>query len=135
VRVPAVVVSPYIAAGTVFRTDTKVPYDHTSILATLRDWLGIESSAMLPSGRIAAAPTLGQLLTLSTARTDLPSIAAPTANLISTPLSTPPNDLQRSLVSGAARRFGLDPATVVTQMATRQHMVEFFKRRSSRANL
>ncbi len=134
VRVPAVVVSPYVAAGTVFRSDTKVPYDHTSILATLRDWIDIGASAMLPSARTAAAPTLAQLLTLSTPRSDLPSIAAPTADLLATPLSTPPNDLQRSLVSGAARRFGMDPATALAQIATRQHAVEFFKGRPSRAN-
>src|SRR5215469_2410485 len=69
VRVPAVVVSPWIAAGTVFRSDRAVPYDHTSILATLRDWLTIPESLMLPSKRIAAAPTLGQLVTLPSPRT------------------------------------------------------------------
>ena len=89
---------------------------------------------MLPSVRIDAAPTLAQVLTLPTPRTDLPSIAAPTADLLATPLSTPPNDLQRSLVSGAARRFGMDPATALAQIATRQHAVEFFKGRASRAN-
>ena len=58
VRVPTVVISPYIAPGTVFRSNSTVPYDHTSILATLRDWLAIGEDVMLPSARIAAAPTL-----------------------------------------------------------------------------
>jgi phospholipase C len=127
-----VVVSPYIAPGTVFRSDSAVPYDHTSILATLRDWLGISPAIMLPSARIAAAPTLAQLLTLSAPRTGLPAIAAPTAGLLATPLSAAPNDLQRSLVSGAARRYGLDPAAALAQIHSRQHAVDFFKRRSSR---
>ena len=52
-----------------------------------------------------------------------------------TPLSAPANDLQRSLVSGAARRYGLDPAAALAQIHSRQHAVDFFKRRSSRALL
>ena len=47
----------------------------------------------------------------------------------------PANDLQRSLVSGAARRYGLDPAAALAQIHSRQHAVDFFKRRSSRALL
>ena len=49
VRVPAILVSPWVHAGTVFRSTTIVPYDHTSILATLRDWLSIPQELMLPS--------------------------------------------------------------------------------------
>jgi phospholipase C len=96
---------------------------------TLRDWIGI--SSMLGSARVAAAPTLGQLLTLPAPRADLPIIAAPTASLAATSLAAAPNDLQRSLVSGAARRYGLDPASALTQIQTRQHAVDFLKRRSS----
>jgi phospholipase C len=62
VRVPTVLVSPFIQTGTVFRSNTAVPYDHTSILATLRDWIGIPDDRMLRSGRIAAAPNLAQVL-------------------------------------------------------------------------
>jgi phospholipase C len=128
VRVPAVLVSPCIAPGTVFRSDTKAPYDHTSILATLRDWLGIGPASMLPSARIGAAPTLAQVLTLETPRTDLPAISAPAMSIVPTPLTTPPNDLQKSLVSGAARRAGLDPVAALRSIATRQHAVDFFGR-------
>jgi len=128
VRVPMVVVSPWIAAGTVFRSDSTVPYDHTSILATLRDWLTIPPSAMLPSSRIAAAPTLGQLLTLSAPRSDVPSLAPPAAITVATPTSAAPNDLQRSLVSGTARRYGLDPTQELLQIRTRQHAINFFRR-------
>lgn len=70
IRVPMVAVSPWIQAGTVFRSDSPagVPYDHTSMLATLRDWLSIPKDKMLASARVSAAPNLGQILTLSKAR-------------------------------------------------------------------
>ena len=130
VRVPTVVVSPRIAAGTVFRSDTQTPYDHTSILATLRDWLGISESVMLPSRRIAAAPTLAQLLTLAEPRTDKPALSAPTTSTVPTPTSAAPNDLQRSLVSGTARRYGLDPTQELLRIRTRQHAINFFRSRT-----
>ena len=134
VRVPTVLVSPYIQAGTVFRSNTNVPYDHTSILATLRDWLDIGPKDMLPSKRIAAAPTLEQVLTLATPRTSLPTISPLPITPQPTPLSLPPNDLQKSLVAGSARRFGLDPAEVLGQIQTRQHALDFFKARASMAH-
>ncbi|MBV9398032.1 MAG: hypothetical protein JO062_08630 [Bryobacterales bacterium] len=68
-RVPAVLVSPLIAAGTVFRAPANSPpLDHTSILKT------VEQRWNLPalSKRDAAAPGLGAVLTLSTARADAP---------------------------------------------------------------
>jgi phospholipase C len=118
----------------VFRTPTLVPYDHTSILATLRDWLNIPASKMLPSERIANAPTLEHVLTLEVPRDDIPSIDAPLASFVQPALTQPLNDLQKSLVTGSARRFGLDPSATVAPMITRQHAVDFFKRRTSQAN-
>ncbi|AWY62196.1 phosphoesterase [Burkholderia thailandensis] len=131
VRVPAVVVSPYIEAGTVFRSPTNVPYDHTSILATLRDWLAIAPDKMLKSARIANAPTLAQLFTRSVPRGDLPAIAAPSADFVQPPPSAPLNDLQKSLVTGTSRRDGNDPAASVAPIATRQHALDFFTRRAT----
>ena len=134
VRVPMVVVSPWIAEGTVFRSPTTMPYDHTSILATLRDWLAISDDAMLPSLRIANAPTLEQLLTLPTPRTDLPSLTPSPAAQTTPSLSLPPNDLQKSLVSGTARRFGMDPTASLKQIGQRQDAVDFFRRRPGNVN-
>src|SRR6185436_10809430 len=74
VRVPAIVVSSWVKPGTVFRSNTGVPYDHTSVLATLRDWQEIPEDEFLPSPRIAAAPTLDALLTESSARPDWPVV-------------------------------------------------------------
>ncbi len=132
VRIPAVVVSQYVQASAVFRSNTSVPYDHTSVLATLRDWLSIPESSMLPSKRIAVAPSLEQVLTLGNPRTSVPTIAPPSTAVSATPLTLPLNDLQKSLVSGTARRYGLDPAAVLSQMQTRHDAVDFFKRRPSR---
>jgi phospholipase C len=128
VRVPTILVSPYIRAGTVFRSNTAVPYDHTSILATLRDWLAIPASTMLPSKRIAAAPTLEQVLTLATARTDLPDIAPSNVPTTLVSIAAPLNSLQRSVVSGAARRLNLDSSALLATIQSRQQAVDFFKR-------
>ncbi len=135
VRVPTVVVSPWIQEGTVFRSDTDVPYDHTSILATLRDWLKIPAEKMLPSKRIPNAPTLSQLLTLPTARTDLPDISSAATGLlralrerVEEVFEDPDmNDLQASLVSGTAVRLQQDPAIVRKKVKTRNDAKEFFR--------
>ena len=66
-RVPAVLVSPLIAAGTVYRVPAgSVPLDHTSVLKT------VEQRWSLPAltARDAAAPGFGDVLTLATPRTD-----------------------------------------------------------------
>jgi phospholipase C len=69
VRVPAVLVSPLVAAGTVFRVpEGSTPLDHTSILKTLEVRFGLPAL----TARDAAAPDFGDALTLSTPRTDDP---------------------------------------------------------------
>jgi phospholipase C len=129
VRVPAILVSPWIEKGTIFRSNTGTPLDHTSILATLRDWQNIPPETMLPSKRVAQSPALEYVLTRSSPRTD-----TPTFPLVGTPnataLNLPPNDLQRSLVSGTATRYGMDPRTVLATVKTRQHAIDFFAARS-----
>jgi phospholipase C len=131
VRVPTVVVSPYVKPGTVFRSPGSVPYDHTSILATLRDWLGISSADMLLSARIAAAPTLAQVLTLPSPG-PTPTIAQPIQAVVQTSLDIPLNDLQKSLISASARRFGMLPAALLAEITTRRHAVDFFKSKVAR---
>ena len=127
VRVPTILVSPYIEAGTVFRSNTNVPYDHSSVLATVRDWLNIPEAQMLPSSRIKAAPTMAQVLTLATPRIDLPAIPKPAATTTGSPLTFPINDLQKSIVTGMAVRANMDPLAVVPQIKTRQDAVSFFE--------
>lgn len=81
VRIPAIVISSYVAPGTVFRSKTgEPPFDHTSVLATLRDWLGLGNAfaSKLPSPRIQAAPTLADVLDQQTPR-EWPDTPQPSA--------------------------------------------------------
>ena len=54
VRVPAVIVSPYVKAGSVIRPPGTTPFDHTSIIATLRKLFNFAPL----THRDAAAPDL-----------------------------------------------------------------------------
>jgi phospholipase C len=78
VRVPTVLVSPLIAAGSVFRVAPgTMPLDHTSILKTIeRRWQLASLTA-----RDAAAQDIGPALTFATPRTDDPlqGVVVPTA--------------------------------------------------------
>jgi len=93
VRVPAVLVSPRIAAGTVFNVpSSSMPIDHTSILKT------IETRWSLPplTARDAAAPHVGAVLTLAQPRTDdaLKGVRVPSATA-KDPLKGLPTHLQK----------------------------------------
>ncbi|WP_322049445.1 alkaline phosphatase family protein [Paraburkholderia sp. J67] len=59
VRVPAVLISPYTAAGTVLRPAGNTPFDHTSIISTVRNCFGIAGPL---TARDAAAPDLSGAL-------------------------------------------------------------------------
>lgn len=139
VRVPTIVISSYVNAGTVFRAppDSPAPYDHTSILATLRDWLGLvppinifarlknwlmgidaAQYSFLPSPRIAKAPTLAPVLTLTQPRNDWPVITAQCQiDDSDTGLDLPLNDLQKSLLA-TARRLAQPEAAIALQHET-----------------
>ena len=92
VRVPAVIVSPLIAAGTVFRPSGTVPLDHTSILKTIELRWGLANL----TARDAAAPDVSAVLTLSTPRTDDPlaGVVVPVAQG-QTPDAEKPSHLQQ----------------------------------------
>ncbi|MGB6310915.1 MAG: alkaline phosphatase family protein [Steroidobacteraceae bacterium] len=87
-RVPTVLVSPLIAAGSVFRVAPgTMPLDHTSILKTIeRRWRLASLTA-----RDAAAQDIGAALTLATPRTDDPlqGVVVPTAKLPASIASRP----------------------------------------------
>ncbi|HEX3447203.1 MAG TPA: alkaline phosphatase family protein, partial [Isosphaeraceae bacterium] len=132
VRVPTILVSPWIQAGTVFRSTTNVPFDHTSILATLRDWLAIPDQLMLPSKRVQAAPTFGDVLNLSQVRPDKPVITAscgPSPRLRDA--MEPPNDLQKSMVAAMIRKIVAHPVDlslvrkVLATIRTREDAAQF----------
>jgi phospholipase C len=78
VRVPTVLVSPLIEAGTVFRVPVgSAPLDHTSIIRTVCARWNLPSL----TARDAAAPDVGAVLTRSSARTDDPlaGVVVPTS--------------------------------------------------------
>jgi phospholipase C len=93
-RVPTVLVSPLIPAGTVFRAPSgATPLDHTSLLKT------IETRWKLPplTARDAAAVDVGAVLSLATARKDDPlsGVKVPKSAEASPHLaSDPPSKLQ-----------------------------------------
>jgi len=98
VRVPTVLVSPLIAAGTVFRTTSATPFDHTSILATLEARFGVPSLTK----RDAAAPDVGAVLTLQKLRTDDPlsGVKVPTSSVPS-PVSAKPDKFEAAIAENA----------------------------------
>ena len=102
VRVPAVIVSPYVQAASLIRPSSVTPFDHTSIIATLRALFRL--GPLTP--RDAAAPSLLETL-MSTPDNDGPaSIIAPkpaigSAAMLAAQQRQPMNDLQRSLATMA----------------------------------
>jgi phospholipase C len=90
VRVPTVLVSPWIKKGTVFRSNTG-HIDHTSVLRTIHDLLGTKTL----TARDAAAPSLLPALTLKEARTDDPieKVKPPVSNAPLHPNSSKPSKI------------------------------------------
>jgi phospholipase C len=102
-RVPTVLVSPLIPAGTVYRVPQgATPFDHTSILKT------VETRWSLPplTARDAAAVDVGGALTLDTPRTDDPlaGVVVPTSGAVS-PAAGRPSHLQEVYADLLARQL------------------------------
>lgn len=104
VRVPAVIVSPYVPAGRVMRPPGPTPFDHTSIIATLRKLFGFQPLTK----RDAAAPDLIDALAAFQTGPDNdgpPSVAAagPSSSVeqVTSAGARPPNNLQKSLAAAA----------------------------------
>jgi phospholipase C len=91
VRVPTVLVSPWIEAGSVFRATGPTTLDHTSILATIERRFGLPAL----TARDAAAPDVGDALTLTTPRTDDPLAGVvPPSSSVANPNASTPSHLQ-----------------------------------------
>ncbi|WP_084534411.1 alkaline phosphatase family protein [Paraburkholderia dilworthii] len=74
VRVPALVASPYVPAGTIDHTQ----YHHTSILKTVDNVPGLNGSLNL-TPRVRAAADFSKMLALPAARPDIPTCPSPIA--------------------------------------------------------
>jgi phospholipase C len=87
VRIPTLLISPWVTPGTVFRAgyypeaadQTQLPFDHTSVLATLCKWKGInyQNKQQFPNyylgDRTAVAPTFENVIT-NTSNTTAPTL-------------------------------------------------------------
>ena len=103
VRVPAVLVSPLIAPGSVFRVPAGgTPLDHTSILRTVQQRWSLPAL----TARDAAAPGFGDVLTLATPRTDdvLASVTVPTSGA-TPPAAIAPSHLQEVQADLISRQY------------------------------
>jgi phospholipase C len=77
VRVPTILVSPWIEPRTVFRSATSTPLDGTSFMATLLEWCGIPRASWWLGERVNHAPTFAHVFTRATPRTDQSSFVPP----------------------------------------------------------
>jgi phospholipase C len=97
VRVPAVIVSPYVTAGSIIRPPGPTPFDHTSIIATLRKLFGIGPL----TARDAAAPDLVGVLGDESLNNPPDRIVAPAIppapEQVARAAARPLNGLQQSL--------------------------------------
>jgi phospholipase C len=128
VRVPAVIISPYVPAGSIIRPPGPTPFDHTSILATLRKLFGFEPL----TNRDAAAPDLVEALAAFQSGPDNdgpPSIVAPAvpppAPQVARAAAKPPNSLQESLATAAVHlpTAGAEIATHIQRLQSTQDVV------------
>src|SRR5207244_430097 len=64
VRVPTLLISPYIKPNTLFRSPTDVPFDHTSIIKTILEWKGLytKDAQQRLGQRVRYAPSFAGVL-------------------------------------------------------------------------
>ena len=108
VRVPMMMMSPWVDSGIVFRGETTgPPLDHTSILATVLDWKSLDRNK-LDSKRVAKAQNLEFILneTGDTPAADLTDVIVPTPKTDPLPGDFPITDLQRGIVYSLAEEKG-----------------------------
>lgn len=128
-RVPTVIISPYVPAGSVIRPTTELtPFDHTSIISTLRKLFGIGPL----TARDAAAPDLVDALEALHTGPDNDGPAAisapavpPVSAQVARVASKPPNSLQKSLATAALQlpTAGADPAMHIQRLRTARNVV------------
>ena len=134
VRVPAVFVSPRVKAGTII----KQPFDHCSIVATVRKLFCLDKTPF--NWREAQAATFDDVLNLSASqvRTDRiqlpnpvvsPPQVAPAVSRVS-PAVRKPTDLSVAMAQAmqySMKTMGLTPTMRVSQIYTAQDATNFFK--------
>jgi phospholipase C len=105
VRVPAVIVSPYVMAGSIIRAPGSTPFDHTSIFKTLQELFRLDPSPLTP--RTAAAPSLFGALSASPDNDGPERVVSPAPQPdpaeVSRLAALPPNGMQQSLSKAAVK--------------------------------
>jgi phospholipase C len=122
IRVPTLLISPMIQAGTVFRSpDSEVPFDHTSFVRTILGWQGIDISGGAMGARAVKAPDFSGVLQSSAVNIEAVtltpnSICANIEDPLNPPGSTELNGLQKFLLPFVAHGIsGHQPGTVEHQ--------------------
>lgn len=100
VRVPSIVVSPYIEKGTIARPAAYHPYEHTSVIRTIQECFDLQGHL---TQRDANSVSLSGILNRDTARTDAEPIKAPSINATK---NTELNDLHRIMTATLAQYAG-----------------------------
>jgi phospholipase C len=134
VRVPTVLVSPLIRAGTVFRVPANAtPLDHTSVLKTIENRWKIKSL----TARDAAAADVSGVLTLGAPRTDDPleGVVVPKSVGVSPhKASDPPSHLQEAHAEMVAKLVipGEAAPHVDPKKMTSEECARFIRERTKR---
>jgi phospholipase C len=102
IRVPAVLVSPYIEAGTIFRSPSWPSFDHTSIIKTVQKCFGLTGYL---TQRDLHAQDLGGALVLNEPRKDTPAVKPQPWSSSHDPAAE--NDLHRTIVAILEKLTGI----------------------------
>jgi phospholipase C len=129
VRVPAILVSPLLVAGTIDHT----LYDHTSILNTVMQQFAVTGDL---GQRVANANLIAPQLA-DTPRSDAPDLQTPLVSLAqqdSVTADAPPTAIQATLVQAAALRLNElaeaakpDPAKLITRLSAEAELLRAAK--------
>ena len=115
VRIPTLLISQRVAAGTVFRspgtgTVDNIPFDHTSFVRTLLGWQGIDVSGGVMGARAVQAPDFSGVLANSPINNA--TVILEPLSCTNTDAEMPLNDLQKCLLTMLARHIsGAQPGT------------------------
>jgi len=121
VRVPALAISPWIAAGGLSsRLFGNVRFDHTAIISTVRDCFQLPGPL---TARDAATPSFAAACNLATPRPDIAEISAPASSAAAVQIPTTPEE-----------RLAVEPAAATLAQAP-DHSIEAFARIAASVDL
>jgi phospholipase C len=112
VRVPAVVISPYVPPGSIIRPASATPFDHTSLIRTVRELFDLGPPL---TARDGVAPSLVPVLSLPGPTNNGPptvtaKVAAPVPSQVAVRANAAPNGMQAALSAAATILPTVPPA-------------------------